>query len=159
LNPELTINPKNGAIHIAQNGCCLVIDSNLTSDTASIALAPFYRSELDHQNGYVWRSYHGISIGGIPGAIALCFHAGRLIEAHIGLSIPNAGTENAWPSKELIEWEVQSLRSSLMQQLSRPFQTDVETFSWGSAWANFDAKAFSASAGVKYMQNPITPLT
>lgn len=92
-----------------------VIDSTLTSDRAVSMLGPFYLAELDHGNGYIWRSYSGVSINGVPGSFALCFYAGRLTEAHVGLSISNEATNNVWPSHESVERDVGVLRRSLMQ--------------------------------------------
>ena len=150
LNPALTINPKDGSIHIAIAGCNFVIESTFTSDTTAAPLAQLYRSEQVHKNGYVWRTYQGISIEGVSGGLALCFHSGRLTEVHIGASVPTTGTENGWPTRESIELEVNFLKNAFRRQLSRSFQTDLERFSWGSAWAKFEEKGFLASAGISY---------
>ncbi|WP_185752733.1 hypothetical protein [Pseudomonas fluorescens] len=155
MNPSLTINPNDGSIHFAIAGCNFVIERAFTSDTTAAPLAQLYQSELDHKNGYVWRTYQGISVEGVSGGFALCFHFGRLTEVHIGVSVPSIGTENGWPTRESIEQEVSHLKNSFRRQLSRSFQTDLEKFSWGNVWAKFDAKGFSASTGISYA--PIPP--
>ncbi|MBK5438307.1 hypothetical protein JFV30_16235 [Pseudomonas sp. TH32] len=150
MNPQLIISPHDGSIRIQRNESCIVIDKTLTAERAVAELSPFYLSELDHGNGYVWNSYSGININGTPGSFALCFYAGRLMEVHLGLSNPNEATRNGWPSQASVERDVALLRNALMQQLSRSFERGTETFPWGSAWAVFDAKAFLPSAGVRY---------
>lgn len=150
MNPELIICPQDGSIRIQRNEFSIVIDNTLTADRAVVVLAPFSLSERDHGNGYQWRSYSGVSINGVPSSFALCFYAGRLMEVHLGLSPSNEATNNVWPSQESVERDVDFLRDSLRQQLSRSFESGTETFPWGSAWVTFDAKAFSLSAGVRY---------
>ncbi|MBV4476980.1 hypothetical protein [Pseudomonas botevensis] len=150
MNPPLTINPKDGSIHIAFAECNFLIEKTFTSDTIAAPLAQLFRSERDHKNGYMWRTYHGVSIEGVFGGFDLCFHFGRLTAIHIGAVVPSLETENGWPTRKSIELEVNFLKSSLRRQLSRSFLTDLERFSWGSAWATFDEKGFSASAGISY---------
>jgi hypothetical protein len=94
--------------------------------------------------------YQGISIEGVSGGFALGFHFNQLIQIHIGASVQSSGTENSWPTRESTEQEVRFLKNSFRRQLSRSFQTGHEEFSWGSAWAKFDPKGFSASAGIRY---------
>jgi len=150
LNPALTISPQDGSVHIAFAGGNFIIDRTFTSDTTAAPLTQLYRSEQDHKNGYVWPTYRGISIEGVSGGFSLCFHSGRLIEVHTGASVPSAGTESGWPTRESIERAVNFIKNVFKRQLSRSFQTDLERFSWGSAWAKCDEKGFLASAGISY---------
>ncbi|WP_443691240.1 hypothetical protein [Pseudomonas sp.] len=150
MNPALTINPDNGFIHIVTSDSVLVIDSGLRQHHAAVLLAQFYQSELDHHNGYLWQVYQGASIDGHPAGFSLCFHSGELIQIHFGLSAPAIDTENDWPTKESIEQEIDFLNDAFSRQLSRSFEHGEAQFSWGTAWARFDAKGFSASSGIRY---------
>jgi hypothetical protein len=110
----------------------------------------FYRSRIDHKNGYEWLSFHGVTFGGLPCGFSLCFLHDALTEVHIGVSLPNAELEGGWPTRRAIEEEVVFIRAELGKQLSRSFQTSQERFAWGVVWAMVDSKAFVASAGLRY---------
>jgi hypothetical protein len=145
----LTINVDSGSVHIATPDSVLVIERGLSQCDASVLLAQFYRSELDHHNGYLWQLYQGVSIDGHPAGFSLCFHSGELIQIHFGLSAPSKPSESGWPTRESIEHEIDFLKDAFSRQLSRSFEDDEAQFSWGTAWAKFNAKGFSASVGIR----------
>jgi len=113
-------------------------------------LATFFRSQTDHGNGYEWLAFHHLTFNAKPCGISLCFHLGKLQEAHFGVALPNAPLEGGWPTREAIDAEISFMRQALAQSFSRSFSTGQEQFSWGVVWSAFDAKGFQASSGIRY---------
>jgi hypothetical protein len=146
--PALSISPDDGSARIA--GCALVIAKGLARDVASEQLSRFYRSKIDHRNGYEWLYFHGVSFGAQPCGFGLCFHRGRLIEVHFGVSLPDAKLEEGWPTREASDQEIAFVRAELARQLARTFRTGLEHFSWGLVWSQYDEKGGQASAGLRY---------
>ena len=119
-------------------------------DVVQGALAKFYRRSINHNNGYEWLSFGGLSFAGRSCGISVCFMQGALSEVHWGVSAPDA-KEKSWPSREDIDEELAFVRSVLSKLLSRSFASGSERFSWGLVWSTFDPKGFMASSGVRYV--------
>ena len=144
----LSINPVDGSVHIA--GCPFVLAKGVAKAVAAEQLSQFYRSKIDHRNGYEWMFFQGAAFGAQPCGFGLCFHDGRLTELHFGVSLPDAPLEDGWPTREAIDQEISFVRGELARQCARTFQSGLEHFSWGVVWAQFDEKGGQASAGVRY---------
>lgn len=159
MPPDLLINAEDGSVSLSE--ASLILTKGITRANAAAALSKFYRSNLDHGNGYEWLMFHKVNFGGQPCGFALCFHQGLLTEIRIGVSLPNAVTEGGWPTKDAIDKEIAFAKAELGRQLSRPFNSDYESFPWGEVWSQFDPKGFQASAGLRYAANrrarPIGP--
>jgi hypothetical protein len=105
---------------------------------------------MDHHNGYVWDMFRGLKFIGYPCGIAVCFHFDRLTEIHFGVSLPGAGLENGWPTREAIDQEVEFVRSTLSDVFSVSFESGSQRFKWGEVWSMFDQRGFMASSGIRY---------
>lgn len=145
---QVTINPKTGAISV--EGCDLTLERGRPISAVQTALTMFYRTHIDHRNGYEWLAFHQLSFFGEPCALSVGFKDGALTEVHLGVALPNAPTKSGWPTREAIEQEICFVRSALSKELSRSFSSGRENFSWGEVWSLFDPKGFMASAGVRY---------
>lgn len=148
MTHAVKFNPDDGSVHV--DGVSLVIKNGLLAESARQALTQFHQSEIDHQNGFVWQRYHGFKLNDESAGLSLCFHCGKLAAVHLGVTLPNMKLEDGWSTKESIGREVEFLRKALGDQLCRSFDNGQEEFSWGTAWALFDAKGFLASAGARY---------
>lgn len=144
----LSISPDDGSVRIA--GCSLVLAKGLARGVAAEQLSRFYRSKIDHRNGYEWLYFQGVSFGTQPCGFALCFHHGHLTETHFGVSLPDAKLEGGWPTREAIDQEISFVRGELGRQLARTFQSGLEHFSWGLVWSLYDEKGGQATAGLRY---------
>lgn len=142
---ELVFDPNTGAISI--EGYAITLCSGMTSNTVLAALSSCHRNSINHQNGYEWLSFDGLSFANHPCALSICFNNGRLTEMHWGLK---TSAPEGWPTREAIEQEVAFVRSALKEIFSRPFSSGRETFPWGQVWSHFDPKGFLASSGVRY---------
>jgi len=148
MHPSLSFNSNDGSIHIAS--VAEPIAQGMQKERAASALATFFRSQTDHGNGYEWLAFHHLTFNAKPCGISLCFHLGKLQEAHFGVALPNAPLEGGWPTREAIDAEISFMRQALAQSFSRSFSTGQEQFSWGVVWSAFDAKGFQASSGIRY---------
>lgn len=140
--------PADGSVRIA--GCPLVLAKGLAKAVAAEQLSQFYRSHIDHRNGYEWLFFQGVSFGAYPCGFALCFHRGHFTEMHFGVALPGAKLEGDWPTREAIDQEISFVRGELTRQLAPPFQSGLEHFSWGRVWSQFDEKGGKATAGLRY---------
>lgn len=146
--PAIELSPTTGAITI--EGVEMVLAAGLRLDSARSALANFYRRSIDHNNGYEWLSFGGLSFAGRPCNISACFKETKLTEVHLGVSLSDI-QEAGWPSRQDIEREVAFVRAALSKSLHRSFSSGSEKFNWGQVWSVFDPKGFIASAGVRYV--------
>lgn len=126
----------------------------LSREAVSSALAPLYRSSLDHGNGYEWLSFHGDTFGGHPCGFALLFRQGSMTEIHFNVMLPDAEMENGWPTKGAIDDEVAFARKELSTQLGAEIGDRGVTFSWGAAWSTFDPKGFQEALECAMPANP-----
>ena len=144
----MAIDPSTGAISIDGNSLMLV--RGVSINTVRTALSSFYRTHIDHGNGYEWLAFQNLTFWDQPCGLSAGFKDGALVEVNWGVSLPNSPTEVGWPTREAIEQEVCFVRAALSEKLSRSFSSGLEQFPWGTVWSQFDPKGFTASAGVRY---------
>ncbi|MGH8054807.1 MAG: hypothetical protein ACREP4_12900 [Stenotrophomonas sp.] len=148
MNPSLTFDPSDGSASIS--GIPIRLRGGLSREAVPSALVSFYRSTLNHGNGYEWLSFHGVTFGGHPCGFALCFFHGSMTQLHFSVMLPNTEIESGWPTKGAIDDEIAFVRKELSAQLRTTIADHGSTFSWGVAWSTFDPRGFQASSGVRY---------
>ena len=120
---------------------------------AQAALGPYIRHDQNMGTGYRWLYLQGLSFGGRPCWLDLCFQArltGRRLEsAHLSVDFRADPAPGQWASREEMEAELVFMRAELYRQLGRTFDSDEE-FPWGGAWCNYDPRSDTASSGVRY---------
>ena len=146
--PNIHINLADGSINIFDGR--IVIQQGMSQATADSMLSQFLKGALDHGNGYSWSNFHGLTLGGLPGGLALGFHNSALTQVHLGVALPAVKLEGGWPTRDAIDEEIAFMRKVLGEQLGREFGDRPEHFKWGVAWTGFDAKRFQATAGIRY---------
>ena len=148
--PALTIDPATGALDVAG-----VVRLAPWSGkwAARRALAPYLSAAQDMGTGYGWLYTAGLSFGGRPCWLNLCFRRGlfgsRLESAHVSVDFRADPAPGQWASREEMEAELVFLRAELRRQLGRSFEGD-EDFAWGGAWCNYDPRSDTAGSGVRY---------
>jgi hypothetical protein len=148
MSHEITIDPATGAVSIGE--ISLTLCEGLAYEAAKSELSSFRRGEQDHRNGYRWLHLHGLSFGGKPAGLGLCFFHNHLCELNWGVSLREDTSDTSWPTQEEYDREIAFHREMLRPMLSRPFSAGNERFPWGIVWAVFDAKGGDASAGLRY---------
>ena len=105
--------------------------------------------------GYSWLYLQGLSFGGKPCWLDLCFlrffFGSRLDAASFSVHLGAMPIEPHWPSREEMDAELAFMRVELRRQLGedRSFEGD-EKFPWGGAWCSYDPRSDTASGGVRY---------
>ena len=140
-----SIDPRDGAIVIGD----VRLAAGESRRAAERKLGDWLVNVLDHRNGYVWLNLDGLSFGGHPAGIGLCFHNGRLAEASWGVILPSAAADS-WPTPEEIEEEIAFVRSVLVREIGFPAKGDAMTLPWGDVWTVYDRKADIAANGLRY---------
>lgn len=137
--PALTILPATGALSLACSAC---LAPRSEQADAAAALAPFVRREKDFGTGFVWLYTSGLSFGGRPCWLNLCFRDDRLDMAtwSVELVTEDGGGMDA---------ELAFMRAELGRQLGRPFKAE-ERFAWGGIWCGYDPRSDTVSSGVRY---------
>lgn len=148
MSAELTLSFDDGSFAIA--GCPLSIGVGLEHRAAMDALGKFYNGGVDHRNGYQWIYLDGLSFGGVPAGMSLCFLRERLSEVHWSANLPDAELDEGWPTQAAIEGEVAFVRMTLARMSAKPEFTGRSIHAWGEVWSGVDAKAGIASSGVRY---------
>jgi hypothetical protein len=148
MQPSLLFNSNDGSIHISSVTC--PISRDMPRDLAASELADFFRSKIDHRNGYEWLAFHQLTFNSEPCGLALGFHLGKLQQVHFGVSLPDAPLKDGWPTREAIDAEISFIRQALSRSFSRSFSSGKEQFPWGIVWSDFDAKGFQATSGIRY---------
>lgn len=147
----------------------MTLTFSIEPDSGSICIGPFRLSAFqpkaeiepriahlversrDHGNGYAWLYLQGVSFGGQPAVLSLCFHLGRLEQAGWSVTLPNEADAGGWPSREAIDAEVAFVRDILGAQTGAgPKWRSPMSFGWGEMWSSFDPKADVASHGLRY---------
>jgi hypothetical protein len=146
----LSIDPASGALRIG--GLTATISAGQKKADIEPLLEPFARGVRDYGNGYEWLNFGGISFGGYPCGLALCFFEDRLVEASWSVALPDAPMEGGWPTRKAIDDEVRFVQKVLTEQLGQP--PHAAAFGWGKVWSAFDSKGFLAANGIRYAQNP-----
>lgn len=100
----------------------------------------------DLGNGYAWLSLRGLSFGGEPASLSLCFHEGMLEQVSWGVALPHAPMEEGWPTQQASESEVAFIR----RVLERDMDIRVGPMPWGEVYSRFDPKSFMAVSGLRY---------
>ncbi|WP_189688231.1 hypothetical protein [Pseudorhodoferax aquiterrae] len=152
MKPELRFKADDGTATL--DGLSLVLAPGVLRKTVSSVLASLHRTSIYHGNGYSWEVFQNAGLGGQPCRFALGFHDDKLREISVGVSIPGTELENGWPTRAAIEAEVEFVRAVFSQQFCRSFSEGRVSFQWGSAWSMFDAKAVTATSGVRYAETP-----
>src|ERR1700679_2992520 len=98
---DLSVDPPSGALRIS--GLSTDISAGLKKADIERVLAAFARGGRDHGNGYEWLSFGGLSFGGYPCGLGLCFFEGRLTMAKWNVSLPDAPMEGGWPTRGAID--------------------------------------------------------
>ena len=147
MEPEFFIDCQNGRFSVGGANTIGAGDTKVEVEAKSASLS---REWKDGGNGYEWLNLQGLSFGGVPCGLAMCFHHGRLREASWSASLPGAELEGGWPTRKSIDEEIDFVRKTLKQQVRRDFQTGIEGFPWGTMWSHFNAKGFLASNGLRY---------
>lgn len=148
--PSISVDPADGSIRI--QGCDLLVGAGLSKAEALTRLSKFLHSQIDHKNGYEWLNLRGISFGGYPAGLSLCFFDGRLQELRFGAGLSDE-SRGKWPTRDAIDRQVSFVLAELRKQLARPFVSSSEHFPWGIAWSAFDEKGYVASSGLRYKGN------
>jgi hypothetical protein len=108
-------------------------------------VAGFRVGSNDHGNGYAWLHLGGLTFGGPPAFLSLCFHNRRLTEASWAVQLAGATAEGGWPTREAIDDELAFVREALKTMGLRTGRT-----TWGEVWSTFDPKGFLAANGLRY---------
>ena len=145
LEPQITIDPQTGALSVG--GLQLrpfQSESEIEPQTADLL-----ERSRDHGNGYEWLYLGGLSFGGQPASLALCFREARLEQASWSVQIPDAPMQDGWPTREAIEEELTFVRS-ILAGFGIKVGGGSKKLPWGEVWSSFDAKGFLASNGLRY---------
>lgn len=148
MNAAFTLSLEDGSIEIDR--CATRIDSGLTKAVAMEGLAAFYNGGVDHENGYEWIYLDGLSFGGKPSAMSLCFFRNGLSEVHWSANLPDAQLEEGWPTQASIDREIAFVRRELARLSGKPSFSGHQKFGWGELWSTFDRKGGLATSGLRY---------
>lgn len=145
MGPQLTIDAETGSLGLGG----VRLQSRQSRSEVEPQIASLVKGSRDHGNGYEWLYLGGLTFGGQPASVDLCFHDGRLERASWYVQLADAPMEGGWPTREAIDKEVAFVRATLAQ-FGLNIGGNREKFSWGEAWSSFDAKGFLASNGLRY---------
>lgn len=138
-----SIDAATGAIRIAD---AVLLEPHQAMAAIEPAIADRIAGSRNMGNSYAWLNLQGLTFGGQPAGLALCFHNERLDQASWNVDIPGAALEGGWPTREAIDAEILFVRGVLTAEMGlRPGKT-----LWGEIWSDFDAKGFMASNGLRY---------
>ena len=138
-----TIDPQTGQIRIG-DAAALRAGEHRTSVEPRIS--PWLEGTRDLGNGHAWLDLRGLTFGGEPAALALCFHEDRLEQAAWSVRLRDAGMQSGWPAREAIEAELAFVQRTLAEEMGM----QAGLFAWGELWSHFDSKGFLASNGLRY---------
>lgn len=140
---ELWINRNSGDIRI---GDLVLLQPNQSKSSIVPLVADLLVGSSDHRKGFEWLSLAGVTFGGQPARISICFHDGRLKQALWSVELPDAPSQGGWPTREAIDAEIAFVRRTLENEMG----IGVGSQSWGKVWSSFDQKGFLASNGLRY---------
>ncbi|MGY4398325.1 hypothetical protein ACVWZA_003531 [Sphingomonas sp. UYAg733] len=140
---ELWIDRDTGNIRI---GDLALLEPNQTRGSIEPQVADFLESSRDHGNGFEWLYLRGLTFGGQPAGLSICFHDGRFEQASWNVQLPDAPTEGGWPTREAIDCELLFVRETM----ARDMDIHGSEMPWGEVWSSFDAKGFMAANGLRY---------
>lgn len=143
MTAAFSIDPATGAVRIGDAGL-------LTPNQSKVAVEPgitrFLTRSRDLGNGYEWLTLGGLSFGGQPATLSLCFHNDRFEQASWSVQLPDAPMAGGWPTREAIDAELSFVRKVLTKDMG----LHVGKTAWGEVWSHFDAKGFLAGNGLRY---------
>lgn len=145
---EIVIDAATGALRI---GTLATLGAGAAMAEAAAALAPFALGERDFGNGYTWLAFRGLSFGGRPCALSLCFLHSRFAEASWGVEMADGAADGSWPTREECDLEIAFVRAILREQTGRAFAKGSERFAWGELWSSYDPKGGGAGHGLRYL--------
>ena len=140
---ELWINVDTGEIRI---GDLALLRPNQVKSSIEPLVADLLEGSRDHGNGFEWLYLRGLTFGGQPVWLSICFRDGRLEQASWSVHLPGAPTEGGWPTREAIDRELSFVRETL----ARDMNIRAGKMPWGEVWSSFDAKGFMAANGLRY---------
>jgi hypothetical protein len=144
---ELIVDPESGALTLTG---LARISAGQTRAALEPELRPCVTGQRDHRNGYAWLMVGGLTFGGLPCSLGICFHDGAMSEAGWNLRLPDAALKDGWPTRETSDREVAFCRQVLAGQLGRDVPEEGLTFPWGRLWCAYDDKGGTASTGLRY---------
>ncbi len=139
------IDPQTGSIGLGE----VRLNPLDTKADAEPLIAHLLDAPRFHENGYEWLYLRGLTFGGHPASMGLCFHNGKLEQASWSVQLPDAPMEGGWPTRKAIDEEIAFVRGVLSGNGMDTRQGAIE-FAWGELWSSFDPKGFLASNGLRY---------
>jgi hypothetical protein len=140
---ELWINRNSGDIRI---GHLALLRPSQSKASIEPLVADLLEGSRDHGNGFEWLYLGGLTFGGQPAGLAICFHDGRLKQASWHVHLPDAPSQGGWPTQEAIDDELSFVRETLVREMN----IHTGQMPWGEVWSYFDAKGFMAANGLRY---------
>jgi hypothetical protein len=139
-----SIDPGDGSMRVGDRR----IGAGHSRRDVERALGAHVMGGRDFGNGYAWLDLEGLSFGGHPAWLSLCFHHGRLSEASWSVAMP--GEPDGWPSSEAIDAEIAFVRAELARQVGFTSSDGTMTCKWGEVWSQFDPRGGIAAHGLRY---------
>ncbi|WP_155006394.1 hypothetical protein [Sphingomonas hengshuiensis] len=143
MAPSFSIDQRTGEIRI---GDTVVLKSGEQRTAVEPQVATLADSSRDHGNGFNWLHLRGLTFGGQPAHLSLCFHHNLLDRASWSVRLPNAETDGDWPTRDAIDAEIAFVRRTLTDEMG----ISAGLFPWGEVWSSFDTKGFLAANGLRY---------
>lgn len=140
---KLSISSDSGNINIGGDIVLLPMQSKSEIEPR---VADMVIGARKHRNGFEWLDLGGLTFGGSPAVLSLCFHDLRLVEAGWSVQLPDAVYEGGWPTRASIDAEISFVQATLINVMGLP----TGRAKWGDIWSSFDPKGFLASNGLRY---------
>lgn len=151
---SLRIDPSSGDILL--HGFEQPVQAQLHADDFRSRFASLIEREWDHGNGYAWIGLNGsLRLQEMQASMSLCFFEGRLTQVMLSVALPDDEDEEGWPTEQTSLRHVSFLRRALGKQLGHDMASGRVELPWGTVWARFDIKGFMATAGVRYVVEPL----
>ena len=140
---QFTIDAQSGILAIGE----VLLEPRQSISLIEPQIAFLVKSGIDHGNGYEWLYLHGLSFGGEPASMGLCFHHRRLDQ--MSWNVHFADAPDGWPSGETINREIAFVREVLAQS-GLVLSAGSGTFAWGEVWSVYDPRAALGRNGLRY---------
>jgi hypothetical protein len=143
MAPEISIDRDTGSIRI---GDVALMKPHQLKGAVEPQVANLLAGSRDQGNGYEWLNLRGLTFGGQPASLSICFHDDRFEQASWSVVLTDVPTEADWPTRDAIDSELSFVREALARDM------DIHTgqMPWGEVWSHFDAKGFMAANGLRY---------
>ncbi|MFC0202715.1 hypothetical protein [Novosphingobium soli] len=142
---ELWINENTGEMRI---GDLALLQPYQMKGSIEPLVIGLLEGSRDYGNGFEWLYLGGLTFGGLPARLSICFHNRRLEQASWSVRLPDAPTEAGWPTREAIDSELSFVRETLVRDMN----IHAGQKPWGEVWSSFDAKGFMAANGLRYTE-------